>query len=231
MEYILKDTNIFDENISTKFSKVIESNIDNFIKEKVYKLTVSFHVNLLEDTRFEDFNIENPKKTKGYTKKDKIYDVLSFQLVKMEEVLSEKGIEITSSTIQGENLEDEDIIKTKISEDTSEPSYTGRGKNKTRMKVNSIVPNLHFIQDKVSEHASKRLSKLFCDIMNILNHNKKTMSEILEIEETEDDEKLYGAFVEKYGELWLTTNEREKELFNRLKERAECVLKKYKEKE
>lgn len=57
------------------------------------------------------------------------------------------------------------------------------------------------------------------------------MSEILEIEETQDDNILYKAFVEQYGELWLTTSEREKELLNRLKERTLLVVNRFLEKE
>lgn len=52
MEYILQETDIFDEDIATKFSDVIKTNQNKFIKGKSYNLTVSFHVNLLNDSRF-----------------------------------------------------------------------------------------------------------------------------------------------------------------------------------
>lgn len=35
------------------------------------------------------------------------------------------------------------------------------------------------------------------------------MSYALGINETEDEQKLFNAFTDKYGELWLTTKERE----------------------
>ena len=40
---------------------------------------------------------------------------------------------------------------------------------------------------------------------------KKIMSDILGIDETEDDKKLFKVFVQQYGELWLTTEDREKD--------------------
>ncbi|WP_164779581.1 hypothetical protein [Paenibacillus kobensis] len=55
------------------------------------------------------------------------------------------------------------------------------------------------------------------------------MAEILEIEKTDDDNLLYQAFVKEYGELWLTTTKREKELFDKLINRATEVLEKYKD--
>lgn len=42
------------------------------------------------------------------------------------------------------------------------------------------------------------------------------MSEILEINETEDDKELFRAFIKQYSQLWLTTKENEKTLLDRL---------------
>lgn len=231
MEYILQNTDLFDEEIGIKFNKVITtSNQDNITNGKIYKLTVSFHVNLLNDMRFEEFNIPVPSKTSKGTKQDKIYDVMSFQLKCLENILNDHGIEVYSKTIQGDYLETEKMIKIVICEDTSEPKLMGRGKNKRRMKVSSIVPSMPYTQENVSKLAAERICKIYFELMNVIN-SRKIMSEIVEIEETEDDGLLIQAFAKRYGDLWLTTNEREKELLERLKERTIFVLNKYIEKE
>lgn len=226
MEYILENTDIFDEDITSKFSKVIKNDMHNFIKEKPYRLKVSFHVNLLNNIKFEKFNIEVPSKTSRGTIKDKISDVMSFQLKRLEEILSENGIKVYSTAIQGDLLEKENIIKIEIIEDNAVPTYTGRGKNKQRLKVSCIIPSIAYTRETATKLASERLSEMFNDLMNGIR-NKKIMSEILEIEETEDNNILYKAFVEQYGDLWFTTKEREKELLDRLKERGITVLNKY----
>jgi hypothetical protein len=61
MEYILQDTDIFDEIIHDKFRRIISKNIDNFIKDKVYVFVVTFHMNLLSDDRFQEFDIIHNK--------------------------------------------------------------------------------------------------------------------------------------------------------------------------
>ena len=48
----------------------------------------------------------------------------------IEQILTENGIESYLTKIQGDNLEAEDIIKIALSDDTSEPKFTGKGKNK-----------------------------------------------------------------------------------------------------
>ena len=226
MEYILYNTDIFDEDIAIKFRNAIKGDLHKFIEEKTYRFTVSFNVNLLNDIRFQKFNIPTPSKTNKGTKEDKIHDVMNFQLKILEEVLVENGVEVYSTTIQGDNLETDDIIKIEITEDTTPPTFTGRGKNKKRMKVNCIIPSIVYTRETATKLASERLSKIFSDLMNVIR-DKKIMSEILEIEETADDNILYKAFVEQYGDLWFTTNENEKELLDRLKERSISVITKY----
>ncbi|MNI91949.1 hypothetical protein D3C73_1496760 [compost metagenome] len=54
------------------------------------------------------------------------------------------------------------------------------------------------------------------------------MSEILEINETDDENLIFQAFVKQYGDLWLTTKEREKQLFDKLISKTTEVLEKYK---
>ncbi|WAG61799.1 hypothetical protein LL037_16565 [Clostridium estertheticum] len=185
---------------------------------------------LLDDTRFEGFNVPVPSKTNKGTKKDEIYEVMSFQLRRLEKVLNENGAEVSSTTIQGEYLDSENIIKIVICEDTSERKFMGRGKSRKSVKVSSIVPRMPFTQKNVTKLASERLNNIFINFIAVIR-DKKLMSEILEIEETEDDGKLFNAFNKQYGELWLATSEREKELLEHLKKRSLIVIEKYNEKE
>lgn len=230
MEYILQDTDIFDEEITEKFNEFIINNKENFISENVYKFTVSFHVNLLKDNRFEKFNLPVPSKTSKKTKKDKIYDVMSFQLENMANILNENGIEVYSTTIQGDYLESDNIIKIEISEDNFEYEFSGRRKIKKRMKVSSIIPSLPFTQKIATKFASERINKIYWDLMNIIK-SKKIMAEILEIDATEDDKKLFKEFANQYGELWLTTSKKEKDLIQQLQKKIISVANKYIEQE
>lgn len=232
MEYVLHNTDIFDNKIDQKLKEVIIDNKDDFSKEKIYIFKVSFHVNLLDDERFGKFDVPvlSKRKTRKETEKDKIYDVMSYQLERMNGVLNKNEIETYSTTIQGDYLDSEDIIKIEIIEDTSEVLFTKKGKKKNRMKVSCIVPSLPFTQDNITELSSERINEIYWDFMSIIK-NKKIMAEILEVDENEDDIALLSAFADQYGELWLTTNEREKELIEQFKNKAIAVLNKYREQE
>ncbi|MHB8077585.1 hypothetical protein [Desulfosporosinus fructosivorans] len=157
--------------------------------------------------------------------------MLSFQLERLKEILADNGIEADSTTIQGDNLE-ANFIKIEISEDTPERKFTSKGKKKKRerFKVNCIMPNSPFIQELATKLASERLTEIYLEFMKKIR-NKKLMSDILGIEETSNDNILFKAFAEQYGELWLTTNEKEQELFQQFKQKAISVLDKYLEEE
>lgn len=228
MEYIIHDTDIFDEQIDQKFREIILRNIGSLEKDKAYIFTVSFHLNLLDDIRFENFNIL-PSKTSKYIREDKIGVVMRYQLKRLEQILNENNIETYSTTIQGDNLEKERMIKIELIEDNSKPYVSGRGKNKKRIKVSSVIPNLPFTQNEISTVAAERMSDIFHNFMNVVK-DRKLMSTILGVEETEDYSILAKAFYKEYGELWLTTKEREKELLDLLMERSLDATKKYFEK-
>ncbi|ADL50520.1 hypothetical protein [Clostridium cellulovorans] len=225
MEYILNDTDIFDTGIDKKFRLVIENNIGSFTKDKAYVFKVSFHVNLLNDVRFEKFDIL-PRVTNKGKIEDKIGDVMSHQLNVLEKILSENNIESYSTTIQGENLEKENMIKIELYEDNSETNFDKRGRRINRIKVSSIIPNLSGVKQNVSRLASERISQIFYDFMNVVK-DRKLMSKILGVEETYDDDILIRAFYEQYRELWFTTKQRENELLDLLKERSRVALEEY----
>lgn len=229
MEYVLQDTDLFDEEIGLKFYQVLKPDIDKFDKDKVYQVTVSFHVNLLDDQRMESSYIPNPSKWRKNTPEDKVYDVLSTQLDRVKQALDENGIEIDRSKIQGDDLEVEDIIKIELSEYISEPQYDDKGNIiKIRHKANFVIPNILLQRERTSELYSEMAFKLYRNIMDIIG-NKKIMSEILEIEETKNENIIFNAFARQYGDLaWVTTDrEKKEELANLFEERISFVLNKY----
>ena len=147
MQCILENTDIFDDEIDQKFKVAICDNIKAFIKGTSYIFKVSFHVNLLDDERFEKFYVPNPSKASKGTQEDKIRDVMKYQLKRMEQVLIENEIETYSTTIQGEYLDSENIIKIEILEDNCKPEFIGSGKVKPRFKICTVVPSLQFTQE------------------------------------------------------------------------------------
>lgn len=141
LKYILKNTDIFDDEFAIKINKVVAEDKDRFTNEKAYELIISFHVNALKDPRFEEHNLPVPCKREKITISEKIHAVLSFQLKETEKLLEKKGIEIYSSSIRGDNIESENIVKIEIIEDTEQI--------KERAKVSCIVPNVPYIQDVI----------------------------------------------------------------------------------
>ena len=190
MEFILEKSDIFDESISDKFNGIIKLNKNKFYNDALYSLKVSFHVNLLKSPKFDEFYLPERKKWSKNTRNEKIYDVMSFQLEKLEKILEECGIETCSLTIQGNNIESENIIIIQIVEDIAKPKCATGAKKKSIGKTRSIIPSLPFTQENIAEQASKRLSKIYNDFMNAII-DKKIMSEILEIQPTEDDNVLF----------------------------------------
>ncbi|WP_256761434.1 hypothetical protein [Cohnella sp. WQ 127256] len=219
MEIILKDTDIFDSDISRKIEEnmiLVDSQLN---KEYEYKMTVSFHVELLNDIRVEDVDYKVRGWEKNETRKDKINNLLSFQLDKIDKCLSSCGYNIMNMSIQGDHLETQSIIKVQIIRMASQQS----NKRSKSPKVMSIVPSLSYTQDLVSKLASKELSEIFSKIMNAIP-DKKIWSEALEIEQTDNVNVLWQAFVNQYSELWLTTSENEKALINKLKGKFESAI-------
>lgn len=95
-------------------------------------------MDLLHDKRFESFNIPPSKTSKGELE-DKIYDVLDYQLHVLEQMLANNGIEVQSASIQGEELQEKNVVKIELAEDNSPSYYRGRGKDKKLLKAFSIV--------------------------------------------------------------------------------------------
>ncbi|MBA2938195.1 hypothetical protein HZF08_07740 [Paenibacillus sp. CGMCC 1.16610] len=230
MEYILYNTDIFDPTLAEKFDAVILSELHQFADKKVYKFIASFHVeNLSNVSGFESFKLPPSNKVKTRNKsdgKDKMYEVLGFQLKQLEGVLLKNNIEFISTTIQGDRLESSQIIKIEIESDMPKSTASNNGRKQQFGRVSTVMPSKIYTENLVSKLASERLTELYNKFFSIIR-NKKMMSEILEIDETDDDNKLFQAFVKKYGRLWLTTCENEKELLDNLKNKSIEIVNKY----
>lgn len=223
MEYILRDTDILDEDIGSLFSREIIANPDCFITGKSYRMIVSFHVNLLSDRRFEKFKVLLPSKNNTGKPTDIIYDVLGYQLHGLEQRLTDNGVEVNSATIQGEELEEERTVKIKMIEEDVVRSCSSQGKKEKLRKVFTIMPSKPYISDLATQMAGKELGEIYWNIMNIVK-DKKLMSAVLEIEETENDKILIQAFLEQYRTLWPATGEKRNELVNQLNDKLLNIM-------
>ncbi|WP_249898459.1 hypothetical protein [Paenibacillus sp. PK3_47] len=136
-------------------------------------------------------------------------------------------LQIIGASIQGEQLDAPDMIKILVTKQEVDTVPSRKKKDKP-LKVTGIIPSLPFTQDTMSKLAHKRLSEIYNDLMNMIR-DKKIMSEILEIEVTEDNNKLFNDFCNQYRELWLCTDEQRKELYKKLWERIETVINQHSE--
>lgn len=226
MEFILKNTDIFDISLRNKFDSLLKTCKEHFEEGKPYNLTMSFHVNLIQDPRKDKYEMNMSSKVDAKKHEDRIYEIMSTQLDKVEEIMTQNGIESYSLTIQGDNLDYINIIKFDFEEDKRKPAYSGRGKSKTRIKVRSIAPNAPGTRATAAKFMQQRLNKLFSTFYDTIR-NKEILSEVLEVEKTNDVNVLYKAFVNQYWELGFTTSEREKELLEQLKGKCLAALEKH----
>ncbi|WP_134687571.1 hypothetical protein [Brevibacillus migulae] len=107
-------------------------------------------MNLLIDKRVDTFNLENSRKRNGHNQKEKIINLLRYQLEKVEKIIDDHKIEVYSPSIIGDDLEEENMIKIEFVEDTSE-KIVGKGKNKKRLKRRGIISRIIYTRKIVSE--------------------------------------------------------------------------------
>ncbi len=229
MEFTLKHTYIFDANIRMVFDKLIKKNIGKFNKDIPYKAVISFDVNLINDVKLEDLkNTILSESKRPIEQKDIIYEAMSRQLDTFRDVLKENGIDSYFTDINGDNLKEKDCIKIEFKEDTSEPAYNKKGKKKTRMSVCGIAPNMPNTRKNIGNIMNDRANEVFHKFMNIIA-DTKIMSEILDIEDTEDTNELLRAFAEKYWDLIFpfSKDEDHQKALNQLREKSLAVVGKY----
>ncbi len=226
MEFCLDETNVFDEALDRKVEDVIVANKDRFVNDKDYVLELSFHVELLNDSRFNTFF---PLHCNEAIKKvdDKIHKVLSWQLNKVCAVLEKQGINSYRNTIQGVELDKLDSIRIVLIEETKLAEEPVKKRKSKRMKVNSIMPNRKATQKRMNHAVNDYMNSRFLELYHILQDNKILMSYLLEIEPTDDINTLYSVFCETYGNLLFLTTEEDKKSRHLIYEKAKKAVDRY----
>ncbi|WP_270852801.1 hypothetical protein [Clostridium tertium] len=223
MELIIEKVHIFDNKIQEEFSKFIKNNKCNLDVDKCYVLVITYNAKEILDK--EEFNFENSiynsveVKFKHENKKDK---ALSTQLDNCRNVLKNEGIECYNSKIEGDCLSSNDV-KISIEEDKSIPAYNERGKNKRRISVSCIMPNKEYTTNTVTRLYNERMSKIYWKLSDCINNNE-ILCRILDIEHTDDENKIYKAFCEEYNDLWFGNEEQLKKLREKLMNRIKSVM-------
>ena len=67
------------------------------------------------------------------------------------------------------------------------------------------------------------MSKLYYDLSKCINNNE-ILCRILDIENTDDENKIYKAFCEEYNDLWFGNKEQLKKLREKLMNRIKLVM-------
>ena len=221
MQLIIKKMHIFDIRIQDEFREFIKLNKDKLDSNKCYTLILRYNAKLVLENDNFDFNnsIYNNVEVK-FKHENKEGKALSTQLKKCRDILKENGIECYDSTIEGDSLKNSNV-KIILEEDKSEPAYTGRGKNKRRIGISSVMPNKVYTTNTISKFFNERMSKIYCNLSN--NISNKIMCQILDIEYTEDENEIYKAFCDQYGDLWLCNEKRAEELKEKLINRVKLL--------
>ncbi|MCM3628781.1 hypothetical protein M3194_15665 [Paenibacillus glycanilyticus] len=232
MELVLNNTDIFDNSLDTKCKDLFLKSLDKLNSDLAYKITVSFSVKLLNDQRFE--SVQLPTQTKKLKardvgtelRKEKIYALLKIQLSKVESIINELNITTYSLSIQGDNLESDNIVKVTLIQDETKPVLNANNKRNKIMKVTAVVPSLPYIQNELSEFTSKRMNKIYDQIFGLIR-SKKLRAEILDMKEDDDENELFQAFVRQYRGIAFNTDAEVKRIRDQLIARIESVLEEY----
>ena len=105
MEFTLKNTDVFDDNLYEKITNELHVLEDWYDPKLSYKLSVVFSSRLNHDNRMKEFYAKIPPKEnqvkKEITVKDIVGDVLSFQLQKVVDAFRNySGIEFDTAAIK-----------------------------------------------------------------------------------------------------------------------------------
>lgn len=216
MKFILKDSNIFDENLKDKFNDLIEENIDSLNKSTQYDLDVTFNVEMLDDF----IPIESPNNKKK--KNDPINEYLGTVIDSFKIILEEKDIAIINTRIMG-NILDKSMIVIEFKKHTGTNTPINTRAKQQILKTTVIAPNMPYTEETLSKGIAEIIDGIFSNYMSIIK-SPKFMSRILDIEETDDYTKLLLAFYEQYGDLAFCTKEEEKILAEKFYKNAKKVL-------
>jgi hypothetical protein len=209
MQLTIKNIHIFDCKIQDEFRKFIELKRDKFKDNKSYMLTIIYNAGPLsskdESEFYFDNSIYNNIQPKWRDKKD---EALNTQLHKCGDILKEYEIKCYWYSIQGDDLKNRNV-KIILEEDTSKGSYIEDG-----VTISGIIPNRKAAINRIFQMFNERVSKLYSGLTEKVDN--KVMCKILDIQYTEDENIIYKAFYKEYGELGFCSDERDKELKEKL---------------
>lgn len=155
------EAKIFNEDLAEKVVQALETDKPIVDPSMRFGLDIVFDKRAYQRAEFYQYPVKKEPKgpiprTEQEKRKQKIYDVLSDQLETVLNSLSQNGYTIRSSSIIGDNLE-EDVVWIILYQE--EPSVIGKGKRQKEITTNSIMPDRPFL----IENASKVLADIFAN--------------------------------------------------------------------
>ncbi|AJH02176.1 hypothetical protein LF65_05669 [Clostridium beijerinckii] len=217
MQLIIKNTHIFDCKVQEEFRKFIELKIDKFKDSKYYMLTIIYNAESLSSNDESEFYFDNSIYNNIQPKwRDKKDEALDTQLHKCGDILKEYGIKCYWYSIQGDDLKNKNV-KIILEEDKSKGSYIEEG-----ITISGIMPNRKAAINRVCQMFNERVSKLYSGLTEKVDN--KVMCKVLDIQYTEDENIIYKAFFKEYGELGFCSDERHKELMEKLINRFRMLI-------
>lgn len=170
MEFTLKNTNVFDDNLYEKVTDELHVLEDWYDPKLSYKLSVVFSSKLNLDNRMKEFYAKIPPKEnqvkKEITFKDIVGDVLSFQLQKVIDAFRNyNGIEFDTTAIKGRVLEDDTNILVYV-----EPK--GLLSKEKKLTVHSIMPDTDLTNERANEFLKVHYNRIFSEILDTIKDKK-----------------------------------------------------------
>jgi hypothetical protein len=226
MELIIKDINIFDKEFEKKIYELIKDNLSLFDKQKYYSVTVNYSMQLTHDTElwcfensvFNDIDSE-------MSKSDRIYEALSNQLHKFDEVLSNNSIYANYLDINGKDIE-RGTIQIQITEtDIDATVYHGRGKNKKPYKAFCVNPDVSYVNNVMDAVIQKTYAEQFYGYLELVK-DQNIVAEILGVSETCDISDLAVEFAKQFGTNLFTKPEEKQNKAKLLQEKTLEVIRK-----
>lgn len=204
MKTILENTSIFDYDLAEKVREALKTEIHNFDAALQYTYSLRFAEDLIYDgPRMEAFILpeqELPpyKRGKIITGKDKIYDVLSYQLHITQKEVESLGVNLYASDICGIPSVVLDNIEIELDKGKEREKSDKKSKE---LKVSSIMPsltgfamNLMKAYETIENQKHYKLESAF--------GNKKTYEKYKAVLDTDKMYAIYESFQEQYGVNW-----------------------------
>lgn len=216
MNFILKNTDIFDDGLYEKVANELNKLKDWHDPKLYYELSVVFSVRLNQDNRINGFYAKLPKKeyqsNKEITHQDIVREVLSYQLQKIIDAFQNYNrIRFDHASILGRIMKSDTTIQILI-----EPK--GNITTKKKISVHSIIPDEAGIIEKATEILGEYYNKQFEVIVKKIGI--ELLTEILEVENHyEDMNLLFNTYIHEYGTFFATEEERE-QLAEKFKRKA-----------